>query len=817
MAPDAPDANLQTDALDSVDISTTDEKQHMDRYSDKIPSINVHELEESYPHRAAQSSAAPSVPDFFDPNLEIDASWFEDDSPYPEVRSAVANYDDPEIPVSTLRAWILGILWAIVLPGINQFFYFRYPTITVGQVVPLLVTFPIGRVLARIIPQWTLFGIHLNPGPFTIKEHVLVTVMAGVGATSAYATEIIAVQRVYYNQNFNFPYQWMLVMSTQLIGFSIGGLARRLLVAPASMIWPNTLVLCALYNTLHCASIASIGSREGISRERFFMYAFLAATLWYFVPGYLFRALSVFTWVCWLAPNNVKVNLLFGYSSGIGYSTLSFDWNEIAYIGSPLVTPWWSQANVFAGFLFFYWFLVPVLYFMNVWYSQYMPISSSASFDNTGHPYNVSRILYSNATFNEEAYKEYSPLYLSTTFALSYGLSFATISATIVHAILYFRKPIRYHLSRSLSEQPDIHAQLMSRYPQGGICTTPLRPFPEWWYACIFVVTFVFACVCVEIWPTRMPIWALIVALLIALIYVVPIGMIQAVTNRQVGLNVITELIIGYMLPGRPVAMMMFKTWGYITMSQAMVFTGDLKLGHYMKIPPRSMFICQIVATVIAGTTQLGVMSWMFSNIPDLCLTRRTETSGFTCANTERLSFGELLALPVSFREESISAFFAPHLIVLSPAFLSPLLYFFLLGAFLPLIIWLITKRYPDTILNYVNFPLMFAGINLIPPATAVNYVPWALLGFIFQYLLRRRYFPFWAKYNYVLSAALDAGTAIGVLLVYFCLQYPKNGRIGEDTISRWWGNTVFMKTADWNEIPLRQLAPGETFGPTAR
>lgn len=42
----------------------------------------------------------------------------------------------------------------------------------------------------------------------------------------------------------------------------------------------------------------------------------------------------------------------------------------------------------------------------------------------------------------------------------------------------------------------------------------------------------------------------------------------------------------------------------------------------------------------------------------------------------------------------------------------------------------------------------MFAGIDLIPPATAVNYVPWAIFGFIFQYMLRRRHFAFWAKYN---------------------------------------------------------------------
>ena len=114
--------------------------------------------------------------------------------------------------------------------------------------------------------------------------------------------------------------------------------------------------------------------------------------------------------------------------------------------------------------------------------------------------------------------------------------------------------------------------------------------------------------------------------------YTIPIGIIQAITNQQIALNVITELIIGYMLPGKPVAMMMFKTWGFIvssdfydagmcadlcskTMSQALKFTADLKLGHYMKIPPKPMFWCQVVATAIAGTVQLGVQSWMFSNI----------------------------------------------------------------------------------------------------------------------------------------------------------------------------------------------------------
>lgn len=96
---------------------------------------------------------------------------------------------------------------------------------------------------------------------------------------------------------------------------------------------------------------------------------------------------------------------------------------------------------------------------------------------------------------------------------------------------------------------------------------------------------FVFGVVCIEVYKTEMPVWAFVLALCISFIYIIPIGIIQAITNQQVGLNVITELIIGYALPGRPIAMMMFKTWGYITMAQALTFTSDFKLGHYMKVP----------------------------------------------------------------------------------------------------------------------------------------------------------------------------------------------------------------------------------------
>lgn len=728
---------------------------------------------------------------FDDPNLDRSHLDLEDDSPYPEVRSAVANTDDPDMPCGTIRAWVLGIIAAIIIPGLNQFFFFRFPSVTISSLVAQLISFPLGMFLARVLPNWKIFGFSLNPGPFSVKEHVLITTMATVSGQSAYATDIIAVQRVFYHQTYNFAFQWFVVLSTQMIGFALGGVCRRFLVAPPSMIWPTNLVFCALFNTLHSQEYAGIGQRGGITRQRFFSYVFLGSFAWYFLPGYLFTALSQFSWVCWIAPNNRTVNQLFGYSSGLGMSILTFDWAQITYTGSPLVTPWWAEANVMAGFFFFFWIVTPALYWTNAFYTSYLPVLSSGSFDNTGAPYNVTAILNPDLTLNVDKYRAYSPLFLSATFALAYGLSFASITATLAHAFLYFRKQIWVQARRSLHEQPDIHARLMSRYKQ----------VPEWWYAVIFVVMFVFGVLSIELWPTQMPVWAFVLALIISFVYIVPIGMIQAITNQQVGLNVITELIIGYALPGHPIAMMMFKTWGYITMVQALQFSSDFKLGHYMKVPPRQMFFCQIAATAVAGTVQLGVQAWMFTNIEGIC--ERHQKDLFICPSTQVFGAASI-----------IWGVIGPQRQFSKGNLFYPLTFFFLIGAICPCIPYFVTKKFPNSPFKYINFPVIFNGTGLIPPATAVNFVPWGIVGFIFQYVIRRRHFSWWTKYNYVLSAGLDSGLAVATVVIFFCLQYPKNGAIGANNVATWGGNTIYQNTDDWNGVARFDIPASGTFGP---
>lgn len=68
-------------------------------------------------------------------------------------------------------------------------------------------------------------------------------------------------------------------------------------------------------------------------------------------------------------------------------------------------------------------------------------------------------------------------------------------------------------------------------------------------------------------------------------------------------------------------------------MAQALTFTSDFKLGHYMKVPPKPMFWSQVIATIVAGTVQLGVQAWMFTNIEDMCDPKQKDH--FICPSTE--------------------------------------------------------------------------------------------------------------------------------------------------------------------------------------
>src|SRR5262249_17878617 len=150
-------------------------------------------------------------------------------------------------------------------------------------------------------------------------------------------------------------------------------------------------------------------------------------------------------------------------------------------------------------------------------YSAYLPISDSGSYDNTANSYNVSRILDEHHRLDAAKYESYSPLFLSTTFAMSYGLSFASISAVIIHTALYHGKEILYRAKAARNQEDDIHMKLMKKY----------KDSPDWWYAVFFLCMLAMGFAASLAWDTGLEWWAYILALIISAVWLVPIGMIQ--------------------------------------------------------------------------------------------------------------------------------------------------------------------------------------------------------------------------------------------------------------------------------------------------
>lgn len=292
---------------------------------------------------------------------------------------------------------------------------------------------------------------------------------------------------------------------------------------------------------------------------------------------------------------------------------------------------------------------------------------------------------------------------------------------------------------------------------------------------------------------------------------------------QQPGLNVITELIIGYMYPGRPLANVAFKTYGYISMSQALSFLADFKLGHYMKIPPKSMFLVQVrddkfhcfshrllfmyellmhaflcffnlhhqlIGTVVASSVYFGTAWWLLTSVEHICdPAALPEGSPWTCPGDD-----------VFYSASIIWGIVGPGKMFTKEGVYPALNWFFLVGLLAPVPIWFLSRKFPEIKwIGLIHIPIILGGTGNMPPARAVHYLSWAAVGIFFNYYVYRRFKGWWARHTYILSAALDAGVAfMGVFLFLTLQSYDIFG-------PHWWG----LDSTDHCPLATCPTAPG--------
>ncbi|KAF9606036.1 hypothetical protein IFM89_022195 [Coptis chinensis] len=707
---------------------------------------------------------------------KLDEESPEEHCPIEEVRLVVPETDDPSMPVMTFRAWFLGSTSCTLLIFFNTFFTYRTQPLTVSAILMQVGVLPIGKFMASTLPTkkfqvfggWTSFT--LNPGPFNIKEHVIITIFANCGVWygggDAYSIGAITVMKAYYKQSLSFLCALLIVLTTQMLGYGWAGMLRRYLVDPAEMWWPANLAQVSLFRALHEKDSRS----KGLTRMQFFLVFLVASFAYYALPGYLFPILTFFSWVCWAWPNSITAQQIGSGYHGLGVGAFTLDWAGIsAYHGSPLVSPWFSILNVAAGFIMFIYIIVPLCYWkFNTFDARKFPIFSNQLFTHTGNKYDTTKVLTPQYDLNIAAYDSYGKLYLSPLFALSIGSGFARFTATLTHVALFNGGDIlRQSKSAMKNVKLDIHARLMKNYKQ----------VPQWWFLSILGGSIGLSLLMSFIWKedVQLPWWGMLFAFGLAWVVTLPIGVIQATTNQQPGYDIIAQFIIGYVLPGKPIANLLFKIYGRISTVHALSFLSDLKLGHYMKIPPRCMFTAQLAGTMISGVVNLGVAWWMLGSIENICdIEALHPDSPWTCPKFR-----------VTFDASVIWGLIGPRRLFGPGGLYRNLVWLFLIGAFLPVPVWVCSKIFPEKKwIPLINIPVITYGFAGMPPATPTNIASWLVTGTIFNYFVFKYNKRWWQKYNYVLSAALDAGTAFMGVLLFFALQ-------NEGHNLKWWGTQL--------------------------
>lgn len=224
-------------------------------------------------------------------------------------------------------------------------------------------------------------------------------------------------------------------------------------------------------------------------------------------------------------------------------------------------------------------------------------------------------------------------------------------------------------------------------------------------------------------------------------------------------MGTISNMLMGYLYPGRPIALLVFESFCTSTLVTTIGFLSEFKLGHYMKIPPKSMFVAQVIASMVATLVSLGTNWWILLTVDHICDPKHLpKGSPWTCPvqsmiNNNSVSWGLVGPKRVYFPDGIYSGIFL----------------FFLIGLMAPVCVWILMKLFPrQKWIKDINTPLIFGVGHYLIFSGPVNYWSFIFVGVFFNLIVYRKYKTWWSKYNYVMANGLDLGVGFQGLLASF-------------------------------------------------
>ncbi|ORY37108.1 OPT superfamily oligopeptide transporter [Rhizoclosmatium globosum] len=707
------------------------------------------------------------------PELEDDVEISDIKEVEERIDFIVPQTDDPSTPAFTFRSVLLGTIWITLLSFANTALSFRTVAFGIGANVALILSYPMGLFLAAVLPKSIPL---LNPGPFSLKEHVLIYIMASCGGVPYGIDNVVAqvMPDLMGNEDITFLHSLGFVFVTQFLGYGLSGLTRRFLVRPTAMWWPGNLSTIALFTSFHKVETGEIDAftqRYTTSRFKAFWIAFAAMFVWTFIPQYFAQTLQAISLLCLIAGRGdgpsgklTQFNLAAGsVYNGVGVLGITFDWT---YVGSYVFTsPFWALLVNFGGTIIFQWIIAPLLYANDVWGLNQIITKDTVNRNpllNTPHLFvgnangtkrqgtRVKPNYFFDATKNYDlnitAYNDVAPVHITSYFALVYGCSFLTITSAISHVGLWYGKDIyrqsmnAFRQIRDEVDALDKHVKLMEAYPD----------VPDWAYLAFLGFTTVAALLVSIFTPFNMPWWGIFFNLFLCAIFILPFGIVPAISGFGLYLNVLTEFVIGLMIPGQTVAVMAFKSWGTNNLIQALTLTQDLKLGQYLHIPPYAMVFAQFWGTFVNVFVSSAACWFMMFGSKDLLQKDEWQYNGYQTFYSAGGIWGAI----------------GPQRFFGIGSLYEGLLWCFLIGFIAPFGPWLANRYlYKSKYWHYVNFSIIFTiGSAGYPQVSIV--VP-VILTFVAQWIFVKNK-EFYQKYLYVIGSGFDAAGGFVSLIVSF-------------------------------------------------
>ncbi|KIJ62124.1 hypothetical protein HYDPIDRAFT_114969 [Hydnomerulius pinastri MD-312] len=677
-----------------------------------------------------------------------------------DVSRFLVDLRDDGDPALTFRSLFLGTVFAGLGAALNEIYTFKPLQVSVSTVFLLLLIYSAGVAWAKVFPKrsWVegtrLAGLgaifeFINPGEFKIKEHVISSLVASTAAYGNTAVMNFAVQRLYYNTDVKATTAVLATFSTACFGYGLCGLLRPLTVYPSEMVYWANLPTVSIFQALHFDSAANH------KRMKLFWTAFGVMFVWEIIPSYIFPLLSGVSVFCLAsqhtspAVQDIFTNIFGGAdgNEGLGLLSLSFDWQYITsvYMSLPLI----QQANSWIGYGLCYIIFIAI-YYSNAWGSKDFPMVSTSIFAANGSIYDQQAVFGTSFTLNQTALNEVGLPYMTGSNVWLNITNNLAVGGLIAHCLLFWGPSVREAFAQARAgTQPDPHWKAMQKYKEA----------PHWWYVCLLVLAFVAGLVVVLKGQTTLPWYSFIVALLFGS-FITPFSqLLYARMGNGIATNQLMKMVAGAIAPGRPVANLYFTMWSHDIIGQSIGLAGDLKLGQYLKIPPRTMFLTQVWGTILGAAINYVVMTSVVDAQRDILISPQ----GTNVWSGQVVQSLNSAAVTWSLAKE----LYGPG----GQYFIIPMsLLIGLAGTFAQ---WLIAKRWPyigpvkvDTIMLpiiYMYSAWMSSGLNSVITSCIIT-------GVVSQFWLRK-YHPGWfRKYNYILGGALDGGAQVMIFILSFAV-----------------------------------------------